>query len=66
MPDKDSPLWPILNTLVVSLVAITAVSVGHKDGWITRADLPVVLSIAASALGMGGLRHFFGRKNNNK
>jgi len=47
----ESPLWPIARLAVVGTITICAVSLGYKDGWVTRSDLPVVLAIAGSLLG---------------
>lgn len=66
MPDKDSPLWPILRIAVVGLVGIVALSVGYKDGWVTRADLPIVLSLLAGVGGVEGVQRMLCGKKCDK
>lgn len=61
MPDKDSPVWPLVRLVVVSTITIAAVSIGYKDGWVARSDLPIVLTIAGSLLGFDVAKFFITR-----
>lgn len=42
---KDSPFWKILNVTVLGLLIVWGLSTGYKEGWVARADVPVLLKI---------------------
>ena len=64
-PANDSPFWTILRIAVVLVAAIVAVSLGYKEGWVTRSDLPIVLEIAGALIGVDLLKKFMGRSESN-
>lgn len=64
-PPNDSHAWPLIRLVVVVMLAVMAVSLGYSQGWVTRSDLPVVLTIAAGLLGVD-LTQFVVTKKLNK
>ena len=61
-PESDSPIWPLLRLVVVALVTILAVSTGYREGWVTRSDLPIVLTIAGSLIGFDTVKFLSTKK----
>ena len=52
MIPNDSPLWPLLKMTVILICAIVGVSVGYDQGFVARADLPVILGILLPYIGI--------------
>lgn len=51
IPDSNSPIWPLLRMVVFVVCGVYILSTGYKEGWVTRADFPVLLKWA-TALGL--------------
>lgn len=56
MFEKDSPIWPIISSTikysVFGLVIVWGLSTGYKEGWVARADVPVLLKILGGFAGI--------------
>lgn len=66
LPPNDSHFWYLARFIVVFTLAVVGVSVGYKQGWVTRSDLPVVLTIAAGLLGVDGTQFLSHRRARRK
>lgn len=66
MPDKNSPFWSILRLVVVLVGGAVIVSTGYRQGWVTHADLPVILKFGSLVLGVDGLRYFLTKEKKDE
>lgn len=48
----DPRFWALVRVVVIAGVAVYVVSTGYQEGWVTRADLPNVLKMIGSVLGV--------------
>lgn len=61
MPANDSLFWPWLKSTTILVAAIVAVSVGYREGFIAKSDIPVVLGVLLPYIGIEVSQRFMNK-----
>lgn len=48
MPESNSPVWPLLRMVVFVICGVYILNNAYREGWVTRADLPVLIKWGVS------------------
>ena len=52
IPPNNSLFWPYVKVFGIAAFTLIAISVGYREGFVAKTDIPVILGVALPYLGI--------------